>query len=262
MVKWGIFFCLLTAQAGTAQPTTALPQSLRLSVIELSAGLHKISWNNPYRNAVQLAVQRSADSLQNFRTILSAKNPELEENGFTDHTAPHSGNVFYRVFVTLEGGGFFFTPVAKPQAAAATLPKALPQAANVPQKESSETKKKVSTIKKAALSIPKPTTAAIKKDSILPPKIVVPESPFLNKKPSRYVYTDARGLLVIALPKATVNRYKLVIYESDGSVLFTIEQIREPELIVEKVNFLHTGWFNFELFENGLLLEQNRFYIQ
>ncbi|MFZ2784239.1 MAG: hypothetical protein WAZ36_07555 [Sediminibacterium sp.] len=239
IAHWGIFFCLfaaqtVTAQTVTAQTGTAPQQSLRFSVIELSAGLHKISWNNPYRQAVQLAVQRSTDSLQNFRTILSAKNPELEENGFTDHTAPHSGNVFYRIFVTMEGGGFFFTPVVKAQKAAAVVPKA----------------------------VPKPAAPVVKKDSILPPKIVVPENPFLNKKPSKFVYTDARGYLVIALPKAAINRYKLIIYDTNGSILFTIEHIRETELIVEKVNFLHSGWFNFELLENGLLLEQNRFYIQ
>lgn len=231
---WGIFFCLFAAQTGTAQTVTAPQQSLRFSVIELSAGLHKISWNNPYRQAIQLAVQRSADSLKNFRTILSAKNPELEANGFTDYTAPHSGNVFYRIFVTLEGGAFFFTQVIRAQKAAAVVPKA----------------------------VPKPAAPVVKKDSIVPPKIVIPENPFLNKKPSKFVYTDARGYLVIALPKAAINRYKLIIYDTNGSILFTIEQIRETELIVEKVNFLHSGWFNFELLENGLLLEQNRFYIQ
>ena len=262
---WGIYCCLFTATSGTAQ-TTAAPQKLfQFSATELSPGLNKISWQNPYKKTVQLAVQRSADSLKNFRTILSAQNPALENNGFNDHTAPHDVPVFYRIFVTLEGGGFFFTPVLRSQKAAAKpeAPKLAPAASpKVVTKAVPEMKETTTAVKKAALSIPKPAATIIKKDSIVPPKIIVPENPFLNKKPSRYVYTDAKGYLVISLPKAAINQYKLIIYDSNGSILFTIEHIREPELIVEKVNFLHSGWFNFELFENGLLLEQNRFYIQ
>jgi len=258
---WGIYFCLLAATTGTAQTTAAPQQLLQFSATELAPGLNHISWKNPYRKTSQLAVQRSADSSQNFRTILSAKNPSLENNGFTDHTAPHDIPVFYRIFVTLEGGGFFFTPVLRAQKAVAKPD--LPQPAIVEQPKIVPTsKEKAAAVKKAALSIPKPAPAGIKKDSIVTPKIVVPENPFLNKKPSKYVYTDTKGYLTISLPKAAVNQYKLIIYDTDGSILFTIEHIRETELIVEKVNFLHAGWFNFELFENGLLMEQNRFYIQ
>ncbi|MDD2791589.1 MAG: hypothetical protein PHD73_00310 [Sediminibacterium sp.] len=252
---------MFTATNGTAQ-TTAVPQKLfQFSATELSPGLFHISWKNPYKKTIQLAVQRSADSIRNFRTILSAQNPALEINGFTDHTAPHDIPVFYRIFLTLEGGNYFFTPVLRAQKAIAQPEVSKPVLAELPNAVS-ETKGKTTVVKKAALSIPKPAATEIKKDSIVPPKIVVPANPFLNKKPSRYVYTDAKGYLNISLPKVAMNQYKLIIYDTDGSRLFTIEHIREPELIVEKVNFLHSGWFNFELFENGLLMEQNRFYIQ
>lgn len=258
---WGIVFCLFTATTGTAQTTVAPQKLLHFAATELSAGLIHLSWKNPYKTTIQLSVQRSVDSLKNFRTILSAKNPSLENNGFTDYTAPHDIPVFYRIFVTLEGAGFFFTPVLRAQKAVAKPEAPKPVAADLPNLVS-EPKPATSAVKKAALSIPKPVAAEIKKDTIVLPRVVVPENPFVNKKPSKYVYTDAKGYLVISLPKAAVNQYKLIIYDTDGSILFTIGHIREPELIVEKVNFLHSGWFNFELFENGLLMEQNRFYIQ
>ena len=67
---------------------------------------------------MQIAVQRSADSLKNFKTILSAKNPELKENGFTDNSASHSSPDYYRIFYTLSDGSYFFSavfPVKKEQ---------------------------------------------------------------------------------------------------------------------------------------------------
>lgn len=82
-----------------------------------------------------------------------------------------------------------------------------------------------------------------------------------NANLSAFVFTNSRGAVTIKLPKAKIKTYKLVIFESVNSPLFTIQRIPETELILEKGNFLHEGWFTFDLFENGKLLERNKFFI-
>ena len=52
----------------SAQAQTALPG---FTVKELTKGKTQISWINPYPSCIQLAVQRSYDSITNFRTIFS-----------------------------------------------------------------------------------------------------------------------------------------------------------------------------------------------
>lgn len=78
-------------------------------------------------------------------------------------------------------------------------------------------------------------------------------------KPSAYVFTNAQGYVSIVLPLVKQHRYHLVIYEEDGSELFRIKSIKEPELVLDKTNFIHAGWFGFELFEDDKLKEKSKF---
>ena len=43
--------------------------------------------------------------------------------------------------------------------------------------------------------------------------------------------------------------------------LFELTKVNEEYLILEKVNFVHSGWFHFEVFENGKLIERNKFLV-
>ena len=53
----------------------------------------------------------------------------------------------------------------------------------------------------------------------------------------------------------------MFFYEEDGTELFRIKTIKEPELILDKTDFIHAGWFSFELFEDDKLKERNKFYL-
>lgn len=88
--------------------------------------------------------------------------------------------------------------------------------------------------------------------------------PFVPKpvfKPSRYVYTDNRGDVVIMLPDARSKTYVVKFFEDDNTPLFEVKQIKETYLVVDKTNFMHAGWFRFELLEDGKEKEQHRFFI-
>jgi len=82
-----------------------------------------------------------------------------------------------------------------------------------------------------------------------------------NWEPSKYVYTNAKGNLTIQLTNTNTKRYSLFIY--DGKLLLhNITNLQEDYWIIEKSNFYHSGWYNFELYCNGELLERNKFFLQ
>jgi hypothetical protein len=72
-----------------------------------------ISWHNNYPVVSQISIQRSSDSLKDFITLLTVPDPKLPENGAVDNKAIHL-NFYYRLFVVLENGKYFFTPSRRP----------------------------------------------------------------------------------------------------------------------------------------------------
>jgi hypothetical protein len=79
--------------------------------------------------------------------------------------------------------------------------------------------------------------------------------------PSVFVHTNNQGQVVIALPPEKTNQYTLKFYREDGTPLFTMNKIRESQLTIDKSNFIRSGWFKFELYENNQLKEKNKFFI-
>jgi len=88
--------------------------------------------------------------------------------------------------------------------------------------------------------------------------------PFVPKevyRPSRWVFTEKDGNVRIALPDAGVHKYALKFFEESNALVFEIKLIKDTVLILDKTNFLHSGWFKFELYEEGVLKEKNKFFI-
>lgn len=88
--------------------------------------------------------------------------------------------------------------------------------------------------------------------------------PFVPKeiyKPSKYVFTDNSGNVVISLSDAKSNTYTVKFFEDDKTFIFDIKHVKEPYLVVDKANFLHAGWFRFELYDDGKVKEQHKFFI-
>src|SRR5690606_29008154 len=79
--------------------------------------------------------------------------------------------------------------------------------------------------------------------------------------PSIFVYTNPDGNVVIALPDNKSKQYSIRFFRENGSPVFQMAKVAEPVLTLDKSNFLHAGWFNFELYENEVLKEKNKFFI-
>lgn len=217
----------LTVPAVFAQDT--LP---RFSLRNVAANRTIISWFNNYPVTKQISIQRSHDSLTGFKTILSVADPNAIQNGFVDTKAPND-HMYYRLFVNLDKGEFFFTPSKQPRWD--TTRAAVKQPVVLPQK-------------------PKDTTGAT-----AVPKPVVPKKP--EWVPSVYVYTNRDGYVFINLPDAERKKYRIRFYEEDNTFLFELKSVRHPSLTLDKANFLHAGWFRFELYDEENLVEKNKFYL-
>ena len=79
--------------------------------------------------------------------------------------------------------------------------------------------------------------------------------------PSKWVYTGRDNNVIIALPDAHKKKYTVKFFEENGTPVFELNKITDTYLTVEKVNFVHAGLFNFELYADGVLIERHKFYI-
>lgn len=195
-----------------------------------------VSWTNPYDSTVQISVQRSADSLKGFKTILTIPDPKAITNGFLDAKAPNTTQ-YYKLYVQQPGGKFFFTKSQKPVVdssrtvkyeLASNKPTGIKFLNGVPQTDS--TKAKVPDLKNVFT-------------------------------PSIFVYTNQEGNVVIALPEQKIKAYSLKFYLPDGTQIFQMSQVKETLLTLDKSNFQRSGWFNFELYENNILKEKSKLFI-
>ena len=372
-----VLFCTIQANAQLPDPLPGL------SVRELTRGKIQVSWYSPDGNCIQVAVQRSLDSNQNFRTIFSAQSPELVNNGFVDNKPP-LGKAYYRIFYVIKGGAYFFTkamvaetkpapvivkpvPIPVPEKSTLTNPASEKELTTIYIKNKAAYKLTKAEYKRFKDSINTKTKDALHRigtyavewkpaknnntknvvriyikdmmyaeiskkqypkfrDSIkmltndtlfliseshiqLHPGTAKPIEtvfiyrndslvleittdvyrkfkdsvstktkdtlfarernrieihPFMPKyvwKPSKYIYTNARGYVTISLPSVKQYKYHVIFYEEDGSEVFRLKTIKEPELILDKTDFVHAGWFSFELFEDDKLKEKNKFYL-
>lgn len=292
---------ILLVLMGTLKAQDTLP---RFSAVSKGNGRAIISWVNTMPNVRQISIQRSNDSLRNFKSIMTVVDPELPQNGFADTKA--QGLVFYRLFIVLDSGSYMFSKSKRPtielQPAVTSNPEApvngsrqVQIAPTVDDKELKEIAEKTNTAPVApvvpAAPVPKPEKyfVIVRNDSIINrvnEKLykrfrdsVVTRSrdtilfrsadtiqikPFVPKevyKPSRYIFTEKDGNIAIVLPEAPAKKYHVKFYEDNMDFLFEIKQITEPYLVLEKSNFLHAGWFRFELFEDGKLKEKQKFFI-
>jgi hypothetical protein len=80
-------------------------------------------------------------------------------------------------------------------------------------------------------------------------------------RPSQYVYTERDGNITISLADASKKQYSIKFFEENETELFEIKHVKDAFLTLDKANFLHAGWFWFELYDEGKLKEKHRFYI-
>jgi hypothetical protein len=67
-----------------------------------------VSWTNNYPAIRQISIQRSSDSANGFRSILTVPDPKAITNGYLDSRAPDTVS-YYRLFLLLDSSHYVFT---------------------------------------------------------------------------------------------------------------------------------------------------------
>lgn len=251
-------FLFLTCAANNLLAQEILP---RISVKNMNNRII-ISWRNQYPLSVKnIAIQRSYDSLRNFSSIGSVLNPQNEENGYADENPPYN-KMYYRVFISFDGGNYIFSESVRPvkenfqQPTVIPAPKPFdPVITSVPRDNPAPPSNAHPDSSDSGKPLDKLVTKPV---NSLP---VATNTPDLVTYPSRRIYTGKDNNIIILLPWATSRKYQVKFFDEGEKFLFELNKIGEPYLILDKVNFVHSGWFYFEIFENGKRIEKNRFYI-
>lgn len=281
---------LLVFTAGVRAQDT-LP---RFTVIYKGNNRNVISWTNPFRHTTQISIQRSADSTRNFKTILTVPDPNVPQNGYVDvrNTTPL---MFYRLFIVLDSGRYQFSRSKRPAPDTARViaivknesARVSPDSVSV--REAKVPKEKLPPPPPPRVVRPEKFFIVLKRDTVLgsisekylkhfrdsiayatKDTLVLASAdtivlkPFVPKeiyRPSKFVFTEKYGNVMIALPDASSKRYTVNFFDDKRNELFEIKEVKSTALIVDKSNFVHAGWFWFELYEDGKLKEKNRFFL-
>jgi hypothetical protein len=230
-----------------------LPQ---FSVVSKGNNRIIVGWYNKYASVKQISVQRSPDSLNNFKTVITVPDPMNRQNGYLDTKAPNN-KMFYRLYILLDGGNFIFTKAQRPfsdsvDAQTVTRIIAKKDADSVLTEEEQVILKKYSRTRFDLVDdvSVKEKDASVKKGN--KPDLLMP---------TYRITANQTGLVRIRLNDFDKKQYSVKFFEDDNTFLFELKEIREPLFMLDKSNFHHSGWFKFELYDNGKLVEKNRFFI-
>ncbi|MGN8033679.1 hypothetical protein ACTJJ0_01215 [Chitinophaga sp. 22321] len=226
----GIF--LLTAFSGQAQEQEYVPPVLPDFSASIKTGKIQLDWISGFPQVKEIGIQRSLDSVLNFNTIGYASYPTQTRNAYLDNK-PLPGNNYYRLFILFNNGRFIYSKTVLALSDSTIR---------------ADQKLQYADIKDAARGL-----RGKEQENKEPERALW--------HPSNYIYTTADGNINIKLPEAPQKKYSVKFYEPNGAFLFDIDQVKAPFLILEKAIFLHAGWFNFEIFEDGKLKEKWNLFI-
>ncbi len=196
-----------------------------------------IEWFNRFVNVNQISIQRSNDSLKNYKTILTVPDPSNPQNGYAD-TRADNGHMFYRLYILLDKGVYLFSTIKRPVSDTVVAEKRIMGSPGKP-----------------SVLIPTITgDSATNIKSNNRPKIEA-------WSPSKFVYTYNDGYIRISLPQDAEKKYNIKFFTSDDKPMFELKDIKERAFKLDKTSFYRSGWFKFELYEDGKLIEKNKFFL-
>jgi len=265
-----IILSLLICTSAFAYAQDSLPA---FSVVNKGNNRVVISWNNKFPQLKQLSIQRSTDSLSNFKTLITVPDPNNKQNGFLDSKAPND-KMFYRLYILVDGANFIFSKSKRPSndsirtaLLSDTSSKAIRDSnylkviekiisQNLP--DSALTTEELILLKRYrngkqdlfSDSVNRKIDAVVKTKN--KPDVVIPQYRIIANKD---------GLVRISLLDFGSKKYSIKFYEDDDTFLFELKNIKEASLMLEKSNFYHSGWFKSELYQDDKLIEKNRFFI-
>ncbi len=246
-----------------------------------------ISWINKNSRIIQVNIQRSSDSLTGFKTIASIEQPKLNFFEFID-TKSSNLNQNYRLYILEEGGNYQFTNSQKP--VFVIEPKSIKVSVQndqiiqpnklLPQNQPTLNKEKIDVSLKSSsdssiivvseniknsnntlsLNDTRITKFARLNKILSPTKLLVINKQELNY-PHIYTFINPQGQLEIVQPLIKDKLLNFVFYKDDGNKIFVLNNVKENQFVLDKTNFLQSGWFYFELYEKDKFITKQKFYL-
>lgn len=239
-----------------------------------------VSWLNDYHKPIEtILIQRSFDSLKNFRSIGSVLNPLNLENGYLDQQPPYD-RMYYRVFIQFPNGEYVIGPSSRFIASSESIEpinirsdsaletSLLPDLLYVGQKgqlflsyyqkpfdtpanepDSSNAIDKISDGKESQL--------------LSPDAKPIPETkPTLRTAyPSRCVYTNNNQTIILDFRQTQLQEIRVRFLDEQGYPVLELNELPESLLYLERYNFRKSGWYSFEIYEQGKLVEKSKIYV-
>lgn len=253
MKKLALLFLIVFVATG--KPSFAQDTLPQFSLRNVGKNRIVIEWTNKFENVKQISIQRSSDSLKNFKTILTVADPSLPANGYMD-TKAMDGQMFYRLYIMMDKGMFLFSNTKRPvwDTAVRISPltgKAMPV----------DTFVRGNNIN-GMIRMDNPTLIQpVAIDGVSGPNVTTNTKPKAEVwVPSKFVFTQKDGLIRITLPEED-KKYNIKFFTFRDELLFELKELQEKNFTINKSNFYQSGWFKFELYEDGELKEKNRFYL-
>lgn len=277
-----LFTLLITVVCTNVQAQDTLPG---FSLNNAGRGRIIVSWNNPFTDIRQLSIQRSADSLKGYKTIMTMADPTTPQNGYADTKAPDEKQ-FYRLYIMLEGGRYFFSSAKRAKTDSVILSRIQNESAgqkNIYRDSLLRLKAQFATgnfdnrnLNKITLidsllivdSVTRAKPVVINIGNFLAGDTSTQLNPAVIKnrptafQPSLYVYTNKDGYVKVSLPEDPDKKYNIRFFDENNVQLFELKEIKQRNFRIDKANFFHAGWFHFEIYENGKLLEKHKFYLE
>lgn len=230
-------------------------------------GKISVFWLNGYKRPVKgISVQRSYDSTKNFFSIASILNPQNSVNGFTDSMPPYN-KMFYRLFIGFDTGVYILTQSKRPEVNTVIDYTKLIQEINALYEKNIQLQEEKIRLQKElemARAAKNKNKASAKKAADKKPAVKEVSEEIISQVityPSKRIFTDRDNNVVTKLFNVKANKYLIRFLTEDYKLIFEIKNPPDDHFVIEKVHFSHGGWYQFEIYKNDFLLEENKFYI-
>jgi hypothetical protein len=79
--------------------------------------------------------------------------------------------------------------------------------------------------------------------------------------PSQQVFSNKENSIVLKFKETNSRNLQVKFYDETGKLVLEIKKVQEDFLVIEKIYFKHYGWFYFEVYEDGDLIEKSKFQV-
>lgn len=282
-------FIILSFLIGSAYGVQAQAPQLPDIIAASDKGVNVLSWDCQYEGLKSIAVQRSSDSVFNYKTVGFVKNLKKGQQAFIDGH-PQAGNNWYRLYIAFSSDLTWYSNTIKVYIDSATLlaksvippndslqkyassvqisPEDVIASSTAPPPSSPAAAAAANNANSAPTTVIAGRTVAtnITNNNTAAPKpklnLNLPKDEDVNQFTyikSKHVFTNPfTGHVALELPDDLREPYAIKFFKQgdERTPVLDIPRIRKTKVIIDKHNFQGKGVYKFILFKGPNKLEE------